>query len=164
MACDDGAAAATGAPTFAPIQGTLRNLRAVDVLESAAPITDSLVVDLCGEGTPQVLACCGRGARSSLRILRHGVKVGEMAVSELPGYPSAVWTLKGRGDAAVDRYIVVSFTNATLVLSIGETVEEVTDSGLKPDTPTIHSLSPHYHLIITSLSPHDHLIITCLSR
>ena len=134
---DDGASAATVAPTFAPIQGTLRNLRAVDVLESAAPITDSLVVDLCGEGTPQVLACCGRGARSSLRILRHGVKVGEMAVSELPGYPSAVWTLKGRGDAAVDRYIVVSFTNATLVLSIGETVEEVTDSGLLARAPTL---------------------------
>jgi splicing factor 3B subunit 3 len=29
------------------------------------------------------------------------------------------------------------FVNATLVLSIGETVEEVTDSGLKADTPTL---------------------------
>jgi splicing factor 3B subunit 3 len=28
-----------------------------------------------------------------------------------------------------DKYIVVTFTNATIVLSIGETVEEVTDSG-----------------------------------
>lgn len=28
-----------------------------------------------------------------------------------------------------DAYIIVSFVNATLVLSIGETVEEVTDSG-----------------------------------
>ena len=31
----------------------------------------------------------------------------------------------------------MSFVNATLVLRIGETVEEVTDSGLKPDTPTL---------------------------
>lgn len=37
-----------------------------------------------------------------------------------------------------DAYIVVSFTNATLVLSIGETVEEVTDSGFLGTTPTLH--------------------------
>ena len=36
-----------------------------------------------------------------------------------------------------DAYIVVSFTNATLVLSIGETVEEVTDSGFLGTTPTL---------------------------
>ena len=32
---------------------------------------------------------------------------------------------------------MVSFTNATLVLSIGETVEEVTDSGFLGTSPTI---------------------------
>lgn len=36
-----------------------------------------------------------------------------------------------------DAYIVVSFINATLVLSIGETVEEVTDSGFLGTTPTL---------------------------
>lgn len=36
-----------------------------------------------------------------------------------------------------DAYIIVSFMNATLVLSIGETVEEVTDSGFLGTTPTI---------------------------
>ena len=70
-------------------------------------------------------------------MVRHGLAVSELAVSELPGNPSAVWTLKrSRGDVH-DAYIVVSFVNATLVLSVGETVEEVTDSGLKPDTPTL---------------------------
>lgn len=60
-----------------------------------------------------------------------------MAVSELPGNPNAVWTVRRRRDDPHDAYIVVSFVNATLVLSIGETVEEVTDSGLKTDTPTL---------------------------
>lgn len=32
---------------------------------------------------------------------------------------------------------MVSFVNATLVLSIGETVEEVTDSGFLGTTPTL---------------------------
>lgn len=36
-----------------------------------------------------------------------------------------------------DSYIIVSFVNATLVLSIGETVEEVTDSGFLGTTPTL---------------------------
>ena len=39
-------------------------------------------------------ALCGRGPRSSLRVLRHGLEVTEMAVSELPGNPNAVWTVK----------------------------------------------------------------------
>ena len=38
-----------------------------------------------------------------------------------------------------DAYIIVSFINATLVLSIGETVEEVTDSGFLGTTPTLSS-------------------------
>jgi len=36
-----------------------------------------------------------------------------------------------------DAYIIVSFTNATLVLSIGETVEEITNSGFLGTTPTL---------------------------
>ena len=36
-----------------------------------------------------------------------------------------------------DAYIIVSFVNATLVLSIGETGEEVTDSGFLGTTPTL---------------------------
>lgn len=52
------------------------------------------IADLANEDTPQVYALCGRGSRSSLRVLRHGLEVTEMAVSELPGNPNAVWTVK----------------------------------------------------------------------
>ena len=65
------------------------------------------------------------------------LQVSEMAVSELPGNPNAVWTVKKRSDDEFDAYIIVSFVNATLVLSIGETVEEVTDSGFLGTTPTL---------------------------
>ncbi|KAF2543551.1 hypothetical protein F2Q68_00032949 [Brassica cretica] len=60
-----------------------------------------------------------------------------MAVSQLPGQPSAVWTVKKNVSDEFDAYIVVSFTNATLVLSIGETVEEVNDSGFLDTTPSL---------------------------
>ena len=52
------------------------------------------VADLANEDTPQLYAACGRGPRSSLRVLRHGLEVSEMAVSELPGNPTSVWTVK----------------------------------------------------------------------
>lgn len=50
------------------------------------------------EDTPQLYMLCGRGSRSTLRVLRHGLEVSEMAKSELPGNPSAVWTVKKRAD------------------------------------------------------------------
>ncbi len=50
------------------------------------------------EDTPQLYALCGRSSRSSLRVLRHGLEVSEMAVSELPGNPNAVWTVRKRAD------------------------------------------------------------------
>ncbi len=53
---------------------------------------------VANEDTPQLYAACGRGPRSSMRVLRHGLEVTEMAVSELPGNPNAVWTVKRRAD------------------------------------------------------------------
>lgn len=81
---------------FAP--RTLRNLVMVDEMPSYAPILGCQVADLANEDTPQLYMLCGRGPRSSLRVLRHGLEVSEMAVSELPGSPNAVWTVKKRVD------------------------------------------------------------------
>ena len=53
------------------------------------------------------------------------------------GVPNAVWTVKRSVSDEFDAYIVVSFVNATLVLSIGETVEEVSDSGFLDTTPSL---------------------------
>ncbi|KAG0361649.1 Splicing factor 3B subunit 3 [Podila minutissima] len=115
----------------------LENLLLVDELTSMAPLTDAKVLNLTDEDTPQIYALCGRGPRSTLRILRHGLEVTEMAVSPLPANPTAVWTTSLTADDPYDQYIIVSFSNATLVLSIGETVEEVTDTGFLASTPTI---------------------------
>ncbi|KAI5084296.1 hypothetical protein GOP47_0000465 [Adiantum capillus-veneris] len=115
----------------------LRNLVQLDEIESLMPILDMKVLNMFEEETPQVFALCGRGPRSSLRVLRPGLAVTEMAVSALPGLPSAVWTVKKSVNDEFDAYIVVSFTNATLVLSIGETVEEVNDSGFLDTTPSL---------------------------
>ncbi|PSR93069.1 Pre-mRNA-splicing factor like [Actinidia chinensis var. chinensis] len=115
----------------------LKNLVRIDQDESLMPIMDMKVNNLFEEETPQIFTLCGRGPRSSLRILRPGLAISEMAVSQLPGVPSAVWTVKKNVNDEFDAYIVVSFANATLVLSIGETVEEVSDSGFLDTTPSL---------------------------
>ena len=115
----------------------LQNLLHVDDMDSLCPIIDAKLIDPHKAGSPYIAAICGRGPRSSLRMLQHGLAVSEMAVSELPGNPSAVWTVRKRREDPHDAFIVVSFVNATLVLSIGETVEEVADSGLQADAPTL---------------------------
>uniref|UniRef100_A0A8C5BMP9 Splicing factor 3B subunit 3 n=1 Tax=Gadus morhua TaxID=8049 RepID=A0A8C5BMP9_GADMO len=115
----------------------LKNLVLVDESENLSPIMSCQIADLANEDTPQLYVACGRGPKSTLRVLRHGLEVSEMAVSELPGNPNAVWTVRRHVEDEFDAYIIVSFVNATLVLSIGETVEEVTDSGFLGTTPTL---------------------------
>jgi splicing factor 3B subunit 3 len=115
----------------------LVNLHPIDEVESLCPVMDVQCHNLLGEETPQLYTLCGAGARSTLRVLRQGVALSEMAVSPLPGNPNAVFTVRKTAADEFDAYIVVSFTNATLVLSIGDTVEEVSDSGFLGTCPTL---------------------------
>ncbi|CAF9928539.1 pre-mRNA-splicing factor rse1 [Imshaugia aleurites] len=113
------------------------NVNLVESIDSMNPQLDCKVANLTEEDAPQIYSICGSGARSSFRMLKHGLEVNDIVDSELPYVPSAVWTTKiTRGDE-YDAYIVLSFNNGTLVLSIGETVEEVTDTGFLSSAPTL---------------------------
>jgi splicing factor 3B subunit 3 len=132
--------AVTTAKTFTPT--TLKNLRKVYSLDNPTPTTGVLVGELAGnEVSPQIYTLAGRGPTASLRILRHGASVTELAVSELPGIPGNIFTIphdEGEEEAGLSKYIVVSFADATLVLSVGDTVEEVgQESRFKTDAPTL---------------------------
>lgn len=84
------------AATFRP--RPLDNLVLADELDSLNPIIDAKVANFLGEDTPQIYTACGRGARSTVRILRQGLEVVEAVGSELPGAPIAVWTTKLKAD------------------------------------------------------------------
>ena len=53
----------------------------VDEWQSMASITNMLVDDLVGEGSNQIYALCAAGYRSSLRVLKHGLQINEVANS-----------------------------------------------------------------------------------
>jgi splicing factor 3B subunit 3 len=115
----------------------VENIRLSQSIDSMNPLMDCKVANLTDEDAPQIYAICGSGARSSFRTLKHGLPVSEIVESELPSRPSAVWTTKLTQGDQFDAYIILSFENATLVLSIGETVEEVTDTGFLSSAPTL---------------------------
>ncbi|KAI9653994.1 MAG: pre-mRNA-splicing factor rse1 [Bathelium mastoideum] len=122
-------------PYFQPRENI--NISLIENIDSMNPLMGCKVLNLTDDDAPQIYTICGTGARSSLRTLRHGLEVSEVVESELPHLPSAVWTTKLRRDDDFDAYIVLSFANGTLVLSIGETVEEVPDTGFLAPVSTL---------------------------
>jgi len=124
-------------PTFLP-RAVLQNMRVIDTLSNSCATTGLMVGEFAGgESSPQIYALCGRGPRSALRVMRHGAGISQLAVTDLPGTPSGLFTVRGSEGDEDDKYIVVSFADATLVLSVGESVEEVSDSKMVTDAPTI---------------------------
>lgn len=77
----------------------LENLLLAEELESLDAIIDSRVLNLLpNSDIPQIFTVCGRGPRSTYRMLRHGLDVEETVSSDLPGIPNAVWTTKIKED------------------------------------------------------------------
>ncbi|CAH7682363.1 mono-functional DNA-alkylating methyl methanesulfonate N-term-domain-containing protein, partial [Phakopsora pachyrhizi] len=107
-----------------------------DKLKSLAPITSAKVANLLNTDLPQILTSCGWGSHSTLKMLRHGFDVSEIVKSDLSGPPTNVWTTKLKDNDAFDWYIILGFLNATLVLLIGETIVEVSDTGFLTNSPT----------------------------
>lgn len=116
---------------------TAENVNLVESIDSMNPQMDCKVANLTEEDAPQIYSICGAGARSTFRTLKHGLEVNDIVDSELPAVPTHVWTTKITREDEYDAYIVLSFTNGTLVLSIGETVEEVTDTGFLSSASTL---------------------------
>ncbi|KAJ5623551.1 Pre-mRNA-splicing factor rse1 [Penicillium lividum] len=114
------------------------NLTLMESINSLNPLIDSKVANLTEDDAPQIYSVCGTGARSTFRTLKHGLEVSELVESELRAVPSAVWTTKLTRSDEYHRYIVLSFANGTIVLGIGEIVEEITeDSGFLSTAPTL---------------------------
>eukprot|EP01028_Stygiella_incarcerata_P012604 TRINITY_DN7926_c0_g1_i1.p1 TRINITY_DN7926_c0_g1~~TRINITY_DN7926_c0_g1_i1.p1 ORF type:complete len:1261 (+),score=358.49 TRINITY_DN7926_c0_g1_i1:117-3785(+) len=123
-----------------------RNLERIDDIASLSPVTAMHVMDLpqkgdSGPAIPQILCACGRAHQSSLKILNHGVGVFELGSSELPEKPTGVWCVKRDIDASFHDYILVSFPANTVVLGVGETMGEVTDSGFMSTVRTLYAAS-----------------------
>lgn len=116
----------------------LTNLSAVNEIQSLHPMIASEVVNLDkSQEIPQIYTAGGQSVNSSFKTFIHGIAASEVVASELPDIPTNVWTTKLGDEDEFDKYIIFSFRTRTMVLSIGESVEEVSDSGFLLDVPTL---------------------------
>ncbi|TPX39150.1 hypothetical protein SeLEV6574_g07407 [Synchytrium endobioticum] len=102
----------------------------LDSYPNLAPIVDFSVVDLERQGQGQIVACCGVGKDGSLRIVRNGIGINEIAELEMSGLKS-VWALRPHSDAVYDDTIMLSFTNETRLLyaDVEGEMSEMEDGG-----------------------------------
>lgn len=103
----------------------LDNLELISTLETLDPILDMKFKD-------NQLITANLGA---VKTLIHGVPTTTVVESPLPTTPTKIFTTKLNRDDVNDSYLVIT-SNETTVLSIGEVVEEVTDSNFSKE-PTI---------------------------
>ncbi|KAJ7485181.1 CPSF A subunit region-domain-containing protein [Mycena galericulata] len=118
-------------------QRPLRNLALTDEAPALNPIIQSKLLEGAPHSSPQILAACGRGPRSTLRILQLGLAVDEIVRCDVRASPNGLWVTKRTERDEKDTYIVLSFANATLVFSIGDELVEVQDTGFLSSVPSL---------------------------
>lgn len=119
---------------------SLQNLALVDEIETLGPLTDSQLVDSVSKEFPDPLKqLVTTSSDSYLKTLNYGLSVSELVSSPLPLAPTDVYTTKVAKKATSDQYLVLtsSLSQKTLVLSVGEVVEEVKDSEFETDQHTL---------------------------
>lgn len=121
-------------PVFSPRE--LTNINPLDYVPSNAPLIKLRAMDFKGEQTPKLYTLCGRASRSQLKVLQQGLSITTVLENTLPYAPRGIWTLRDSA-SSFDRYMVISFNNATIVLSVGDSVEQVMDTGFQLDESTI---------------------------
>ncbi|KAI8994749.1 CPSF A subunit region-domain-containing protein [Pilobolus umbonatus] len=94
-------------------------LEVIDEFPNLGPITDFCVADLDKQGQTQLITCSGVGKDSSLRIIRNGVGLNELAAIEISGV-KGVWALRSTFSDTYDHLLVISFVNKTCLLQIKE--------------------------------------------
>ena len=113
----------------------------VDTFTNLGPILDMVVVDLERQGQGQLVTCSGGFKEGSLRIIRNGIGIHELASIDLAGI-KGMWPLRmGPGqDRGLDNTLVLSFVEQTRILTLsGEEVEETEIDGFVCDQQTFYT-------------------------
>lgn len=94
----------------------------IDVLDTyvnIGPIIDFCVMDLDRQGQGQIVTCSGADKDGSLRVIRNGIGINEMARAELPGI-KGMWALRPAFASEHDQYLVQSYVNEIRILGIDD--------------------------------------------
>ena len=120
----------------------------IDSFTNLGPIVDMVVVDLERQGQGQLVTCSGVFKEGSLRIIRNGIGIHELASVDLAGI-KGMWPLRCGSGGKVDNTLVLSFVEQTRVLTLsGEEVEETEIPGFLSDQQTFYTGNVSNSLIV----------------
>ncbi|KAI7852107.1 mono-functional DNA-alkylating methyl methanesulfonate N-term-domain-containing protein [Circinella umbellata] len=113
-------------------------IEVIEEFQNIGPITDFCIADLDKQGQDQLITCSGVGRDSSLRIIRNGVGLNELATIEIAGV-KGIWALRPSFDSRHDDMLVFSFINQTKILQLrgDEMTELSTYSGFALNRQTL---------------------------
>lgn len=118
----------------------LQNLALVDITESLTPLVDGILFERSSNDSHDLLKqLVTLSSHSYMKILTHGLPATELVSLPLPLVPTNIFTTRITSSSPNDDYMVLttSLDSKTLVLSTGEVVEEVNDSGFVADQHTL---------------------------
>jgi DNA damage-binding protein 1 len=85
----------------------------IEAFTNLGPIVDMVVVDLERQGQGQLVTCSGAFKEGSLRIIRNGIGIHELASIDLSGI-KGMWPLRcGAASGTFDNTLVLSFVEQT---------------------------------------------------
>ncbi|KAI8809869.1 mono-functional DNA-alkylating methyl methanesulfonate N-term-domain-containing protein [Cladochytrium replicatum] len=105
-------------------------LKIVDTYNNLAPIRDFRVVDLEKQGQGQIVAVCGGFKGGSVRVIRNGIGINEIAELEVHGLKNVFSLRQNYGDI-FDSLLIMSFVRETrtfLTTGEGEMIELESDN------------------------------------
>lgn len=114
----------------------LTNLALVQIIDSSASCFGGAIIHSNEGRESRIAALTGN---SHLKLKTHGIPISTLVASPLPLVATSVFTTRLTQDSASDDYMIISSaaSSKTLVLGIGEVVEEVQDSLFVIDQATI---------------------------
>ena len=134
----------------------------VDTFTNLGPIVDMVVVDLERQGQGQLVTCSGAYKEGSLRIIRNGIGIHELASIDLPSI-KGMWPLR-LGDKGLDNTLVMSFVEQTRVLTLlGEEVEETEIQGFLADQQTFYTGNVDFDQVV-QVTPRSVRLINAASK
>uniref|UniRef100_A0A6B2KWM0 DNA damage-binding protein 1 n=1 Tax=Arcella intermedia TaxID=1963864 RepID=A0A6B2KWM0_9EUKA len=113
-------------------------IQIIENFTNLGPIVDFCVVDMDMQGQGQIVTCSGKYKDGSLRVVRNGVGINEIAQIPLPGI-KGTWSLSPPKDSKFEKYLAVSFVGETRILAMaGEELEETEIQGFLLDQQTLY--------------------------
>lgn len=104
----------------------------LDTYSNIGPIRDMILVE--SDGQPQLVTCSGAEKDGSLRVIRNGIGIDELACVDLPGI-TGIFPI--RLDAETDNYIIVSTDQSHVLQISGEELEDMSLLEIDTKVPTM---------------------------